>query len=144
MKVFFDTSVLIASVMATHFHHEASFKLLQKIHDKKMKGFVSAHSLAECYSVLSKYPLNPALSTDDVQQLIQANILNLFQMIEISVSDYQKVIKSMNEKSLRGGVIYDALIYQAAKKSKCEILYTWNIKDFQRIQDEGSLQILTP
>jgi predicted nucleic acid-binding protein len=56
MKVFLDTSVLVASVVQKHESHARAYAVLDRVHTEKDEGFISAHSLAEMYAVLTKLP----------------------------------------------------------------------------------------
>jgi predicted nucleic acid-binding protein len=47
VKQFLDTSVLVATFLGHHEHHEASFALF--LCQKKQNGFTAAHRLAEVY-----------------------------------------------------------------------------------------------
>ena len=53
MKLFLDTSVLIAAVIQKHAAHERSWTVLDRVQNGKDEGFVSAHSLAELHANLT-------------------------------------------------------------------------------------------
>jgi predicted nucleic acid-binding protein len=56
MKVFLDTSVLVAAVIKQHIAHDRAFALLDQVQNNKNEGIISAHTLAEMYVVLTKLP----------------------------------------------------------------------------------------
>ncbi len=142
--ILFDTSVLVAAFIESHKNHTRSLKALQDVKSGKSKAFVSQHSLAELYSVLTNYPAHPRLSPEAVETLISENILRDFQIVEMGQRDYQDTIKRVRKKQLRGGVIYDALILQAAVKKKVKTIYTWNPADFLRLAADGEVSIQEP
>jgi predicted nucleic acid-binding protein len=60
VKVLFDTSVLIAALVVSHPQHAACFPRLKAAQSKQIQGFISTHTLAEAYSVLTRLPFSPA------------------------------------------------------------------------------------
>ena len=59
MKVFFDTSVLIAAILLQHEHHRLSSAAYLKA-DKK-HACCAAHTLAEVYASLTRMPTGQRL-----------------------------------------------------------------------------------
>lgn len=51
----------------------------------------------------------------------------------LSPSDYLATIRYLAAKSMRGRIVYDALIARAAVKAKVDRLVTLNIKDLRRV-----------
>jgi predicted nucleic acid-binding protein len=94
--------------------------------------------------VLTNYPAHPRLSPETVETLISENVLKDFQIVEMGQRDYQDTIKRVRKKQLRGGVIYDSLILQAAVKKKVKTLCTWNPADFLRLIADGEVTIQEP
>ncbi len=130
-----DTSVLVASLVESHRFHTRSLKVFQEFTGGRTKGLVCAHSLAELYSVLTNYPSQPRISPQAAESLVAENLFSSFKIISLNPQDYRKAIRRMRDRELKGGVIYDALILQAALKKKAKILYTWNSSDFSRLVD---------
>ena len=95
--------------------------------------------MAECYAVLTAYPLIPIIAPPAAERLIHENIFSCFHLVPLTPADYRAAIQRVSTRSLRSGKIYDALIIQAALKEKVEALYTWNITDFQRLADPDLL-----
>lgn len=62
MKVLFDTSVLVAAMLAEHPRHPESLPWLQRVQVKEIAGFVSTHTLAELYAVLTRLPRTPRIN----------------------------------------------------------------------------------
>ena len=60
MKILFDTSTLVAAIVAGHPAHNAALPLLLRVKEKADTGLVAAHSLAELYAILTK-PILPSL-----------------------------------------------------------------------------------
>jgi predicted nucleic acid-binding protein len=70
IKVLFDTSVLVASILVNHEQHSACIPWLTRVKRGEIQGFVGTHTLAELYSILSAFPAKPRLSPQLVQQLM--------------------------------------------------------------------------
>lgn len=144
MRLLFDTSVLIAAFVAAHSKHHQAFPWLQKVKSKKNSLVVSAHSLAECYSVLTRLPLSPRISPDSAFYLIRENIEKSSEIIALSSRDYQTIIKNMSEQGLSGGIIYDAITLKAAQKADVDKLLTFNQRDFIRLIPDDPGFIISP
>lgn len=130
-------------MIATHVHHAPSLTALQKARNGTLSAALCLHSLAECYSVLTAYPMNPMILPATAERLIQENILPFFKIIELGLKDYRASIERVRSLQLRSGAIYDALIFQAAIKSKSSQILSWNISDFDRLAD-GKIRIDHP
>jgi predicted nucleic acid-binding protein len=132
IKVLFDTSVLVASILVNHERHSACIPWLTRVKRGEIQGFIATHTLAELYSILSAFPTKPRLSPQLVQQLIKEN-LDTFEIIILTIDDYQAVINLMVTLNLTGGAIYDALIAHASLKAEVDHLLTLNLKHFIRL-----------
>lgn len=144
MKILFDTSVLVAAIVEAHPMHTRALPWLQRAKKEKVTFFVASHTLAELYAVLTTLPLKPKISSSTAWRLIHDNVETAARLISLSPSEYRATIKQMSELGLTGGIIYDALIVKAAKKSKVERLMTFNSKDFIRVWPDGESVIYTP
>jgi predicted nucleic acid-binding protein len=76
--------------------------------------------------------------------LVRENVVTTATLVALSASDYRLVLQRMAELGLNGGVIYDALIAQAAQKARVERLLTLNLDDFKRVWPEGHAILSTP
>lgn len=133
MKVLFDTNVVVAAFINFHPAHRRSLTWLQRAVKKKIEGLVSVHSLIEIYSVITKLPLSPKISTDLALKLIKENILNSFKLITYSSGDYVDLLANLEKNIISGGAGYDGLIMYAAEKSKADKIITLNVNDFIRV-----------
>ncbi|MGD1950953.1 MAG: PIN domain-containing protein [Leptolyngbyaceae cyanobacterium] len=99
-----------------------------------MIGYISTHTLAELYAVLTRLPRKPKLLPNEVEVLL-GNLAS-FQKVVLNADDYIQVIQRLSALGITGGGIYDALIAQAALKTEANILLTANPKDFIRLGDD--------
>ena len=133
MKVLFDTSVLIAAMVESHQKHQVALPWLQRSKRGDIETVVAAHTLAECFAVLTTLPVRPRIGTGIAQKMISVNIEQTARIVSFSDKDYKIVIKQMSEKGLAGGIIYDALITRVALKSGVDQLLTMNISHFEKL-----------
>lgn len=129
---YFDTSVLVPVFISLHPNHEVFVKLLESL-KREGKLFTSTHTMAELYSTISKLPHDLTLNPVDVAKVINEELKNIFEIIELDRKDYKKAIKRCADLQLKSGIIYDALHLQAAIKAKIDVLYTANLRDFNRL-----------
>jgi predicted nucleic acid-binding protein len=98
----------------------------------QIQGYLSTHSLAELYSVLTRMPSQPRMSPQDVKRLLESHLQHL-TTVSLEREEYQAAIAQMTALNLPGGGIFDALIAQAALKSSADKLLTLNPKHFTRL-----------
>jgi predicted nucleic acid-binding protein len=133
MKVFLDTSVLVASVIQKHESHERAYALLERVQNGKDEGVVSAHSLAEMYSVLTKLPQPFRHAPEQALLSIEENVVKHFKIASLTGSDYTLLIREAALSGIQGGTIFDALLLRCAAKGGAENIFTLNLKHFQNI-----------
>ena len=143
-QVFFDTSVLVAAMVATHPMHDRALFWLRKAKAKEIGFVVCTHTLAELYAVLTRFPVRPKISPGTVARLIRDNVEATATIVSLSAADYRSVIKDLSERGIAGGSVYDALIAKAARKSKADRLLTLNPDDFERVWPNGTEIIHVP
>lgn len=133
MKVFLDTNVLVSAVVKQHVFHERSFPVLDRVQAGKDEGFVSAHGLAEMYSVLTNLPPPYRHTPEQALLSIEENVLKHFKTVALIGSEYAALIREAVGFQVQGGKIYDALLLKAASKADVNRVYTLNLKHFQGI-----------
>lgn len=144
MKVYFDTAVLVAASVADHPNYLQAHTALQAVHGKKIRAHVSAHGLAELYSVLTRAPFTPPIYPAEAWQLISENILRYFEIVSLPPKDYCEVIENCAKLGWTGGRVYDALHLRCAEKSECARIYTFNVKHFKALGPELADRISAP
>jgi predicted nucleic acid-binding protein len=133
MKLFLDTSVLVSAVVKQHVFHERSFAVLDRIHNEKDEGIVSAHSLAEMYAVLTKLPVPYRHTPEQALLSIEENVLKHFKTVGLAGSEYAALLREAAGSGIQGGTVYDALLLKSATKAGVDAIYTLNLKHFQAI-----------
>ena len=132
MLVLFDTSVLVAALIVSHPQNSACFPRLKAAESKQIEGFISTHSLAETYSVMTRIPIQPRI-TPSKTQIIIGNISQHLEIVPLHSDDYLSAIDRMAALNLQGGGIFDAIIAQAALKANVDVLLTLNPNHFTRL-----------
>ena len=144
MKIYCDSSVLIAASVSDHPHHQQAFALMRQVHDKALKAYTSTHGLAEFFAVLTRAPFQPPIYPSEVWQLLSANVLPHFRIVALDAGQYRDVLQNAAAKGWAGGLIYDALHLAAAESANCERVYTFNLRHFRQLTAAGDPRICTP
>jgi predicted nucleic acid-binding protein len=144
MKVLFDTSVLLAAVVVSHPDHPVSNPWLQAAKLGRIRCCVGCHSLAEFYRVMTALPVNRAISGMDVLSAMQTDILSHAQIVDLGFADYETILQRMAQNNHRSGIIFDALIIQAALKAGVDKLLTLNSRHFERLWPNHTDQVIHP
>jgi predicted nucleic acid-binding protein len=133
MKVLFDTSVLVASLVRAHPRHPQAADW----HRRGIKGevdfFVSSHSLLELFAVLTRLPLQPSIQPSMAWTLIRSGVADRATIVPLTPKEYVGLVEEAAGLGLTGGVVYDALIARAAKKVQADVLLTLNPEHFRRV-----------
>jgi predicted nucleic acid-binding protein len=141
LKVFLDTSVMVAAFWGDHPGHEVSLRVFSKC--SKKTGACGAHSLAEIYAVMTALPVRPLLLPEQVFLFVE-QVSDRLAVISLSEAEYLRTIQELAAGGSGGGRVYDALLLSCARKSKAEVVYTWNLGHFRRLAPDLAERIRTP
>jgi len=144
MKVYCDTSVIVAASVSSHPHYFQSLALLKQVRAGKLEAVISAHGTAEFFAVLTRAPLSPAVHPAEAWQLLAQNILPHFHVAALSAAQYTSVLRQAAEKGWTGGLVYDALHLAAATSNHCERIYTFNLRHFLQLAPQLQGSICSP
>ena len=133
MRVFFDTSVIVAASVADHPHHTRAWPVLQRVAMGKDQGFVGAHSIAETYAALTRVPVVPRIHPSEAARIVRDNVLRICSVVPADAAQYLEALATVQEKGLPGAKIYDALLLACAARSGAERVYTFNLSDFREL-----------
>jgi predicted nucleic acid-binding protein len=144
MKVFCDTSVLVAASVRQHPHFAPARTILESIASGHQHGMISAHSLGELYSALTSLPVSPRILPAEAQRIIDTNVRPHFQTVQVTPAMYVAAIEACVRQSLGGGKVYDALLLACARKAASDRIYTFNLGDFRRLAPDLADRIAAP
>ena len=137
MKWYFDTSVIVSAAVTQHPHNAPALAVLEELIKRKHTGFISAHSLTEIYSVLTRTPFKPPLYPGEAWQIIEQMILPHMEMMTLTAKEYQEVVLHCAASGWIGGRVHDAVQLRCAQKANCDRIYTFNVKDFRILAPSG-------
>ena len=144
MRVLADSSVLIAAMVESHPDHSRAFPWLRRAITGEIDLVVSAHTLLETYAVLTTLPVRPRIRPDTARRLIRDNVASVATVVALDLGDYEAVLDDVSTLALPGGIVYDALVARAARKSAADKLVTLNVADFRRVWLEASDRVIEP
>lgn len=143
MKILFDTSVMVASSVTFHPQHNACRVWMEAAIDGRIEMFVSCHSLAEFYRVLTSIKASPQFTTAEVWRLL-SEILKTAAVVELTRADYTDCLQRLTIANERGGIVYDSVIVQAGIKAHVDKILTLNDRHFQRVWPNHVDQVINP
>jgi len=144
VKVFFDTSVLVAASEHAHPHYRQAWPALRRVTARKDQGFMSVHSIAEMYAALTRLPVQPRIHPAEAARIITDNILPHFEMVPAGKRDYTEALRLVGNGGWGGAKIYDALLIGCATRSGAERIYTFNLMDFRQLAPNLEEKICAP
>jgi predicted nucleic acid-binding protein len=92
---YFDTSVLVSAAVTRHPHNAPALAVLEEMIGQKHRGFISAHSLTEVYSVLTRTPFKPPLYPSEAWQIIGEMILPHMELVTLTSQEYREVVRAV-------------------------------------------------
>jgi len=141
VKVFLDTSVLIAASDAGHERHAESRPLLAAAVPQTCA--CGAHSLAETYANVSIAKGGRQHRPETALRLVE-QIAGKMTVVALAPDEYLAALREAAKLRLAGGTIYDALLLKCARKVDAERIYTWNVRHFQLVAPDLAERIVTP
>ncbi len=141
MSVLFDTSALVAVLIAQHPEHDSARACFIN-HQTNGYICVSTHGLAELFAVLTRIP-HWRVSVEQARQIIHS-LRPHVTVVALDEDDYMWAIDRMVSLGIAGGAIYDCLHARAALKAEATTIYTFNTKHFARLGDEVNALVRKP
>lgn len=131
MRVFVDTSVLVAASQSAHPHHAQALPVLRRVARGKDQGFIGVHSIAETYAALPPLPVQPRIHPTEAGRIICENILKNFTLVPAGEAEYLQALTVVQDIGWPGAKVCDALLLACAARSGAERIYTFNLGDFR-------------
>ncbi len=128
-KVVIDTNVLVAALKS---RNGASFKLLMALQENAFTPCLSVPLFVEYESVLKRVGLLPHFTEADIDSVLdyllsRASIHNIFFLWRPFLKDPK-----------------DDLVLEAAFSAQSQYLVTFNLRDFQGVEDAFGIKVVTP
>lgn len=144
MRVFIDTSVIVAGSVQHHPHFPRAVVILEQLAKTKIQGAVAAHSLLESYAVMTSLPVKPRIHPTEARAILQTNVERYCKTIALTAPEYRRFVTGLSDAGIVGGAVYDALLLACAKRSACNRIYTFNVDHFRRLAPDLSEIIAAP
>ncbi len=141
MKVFFDTSVLVAAVLVSHARHHRSLAVFAGA--DRNNACCAAHTLAELYATLTRMPGKQRVPSEQALLFLDEVEARL-ELVFLNAREYRAAINQAAHNGIFGGAIYDALLGHCALKAGATKILTWDFGDFQRLGPEIAAKVRTP
>lgn len=138
-----DTSVIVASLLGWHEHHEVALRLLNEAISSEGVVLLPVQALLESYAVLTRLPPPHRLSPRDALQLLEASLQSQTRLISTDGQTLWDHLSTLAETGVAGGATYDAHILQCAHHVGADRILTLNTRDFTRLKPMG-LELVTP
>lgn|GEM_PF-1588959 len=136
-----DSDVVVASLVQTHMHHDASLALLTAGPGGRFA--IAAHSMAEAFVTLTRAGgLQPFQIPPGEAVVLLDSVRAITGLVGLSPS---QVVAAIRSYALRGGVgarLYDALIGEAAVVHGIPAVITWNVRHMVSLFP--NLRVATP
>ncbi|HTC50268.1 MAG TPA: PIN domain-containing protein [Candidatus Aquilonibacter sp.] len=141
MRWFFDSSVLVSALLPDHEHHARSFAAFLAASPKNAS--CAAHSLAEVYATLTRYPGKERLHSEQAALLLQ-EIERRLTLVWLDGDEYRVAIHRLARMGIVGGAVYDGLLAACALKVGARHIYTWNVLHFNLLDTEIQKLVTMP
>jgi predicted nucleic acid-binding protein len=135
---------LIAASSVAHGHHPQALAALRSLRNGENHGWMSQHSVAETYAILTSAPLTPRIQPGEALKILESSILTLIGVVALTPQDYRDTIRDMAAGEWRSGRIYDALHLRCAEKQPIDRIYTFNVREFQQLAPHLRDKICAP
>lgn len=144
MSSLFDTSVLLASLLRAHPHHERAMSVVDPVRSGQAEGFVAVHGLLELYAVLTRLRVSPRIGPEAAQRMIRDDLLATSEIVALTGREYRRLIDALADLSIAGGATYDALQAACARKAGVARLYTFKAAALRRVAPDLETMIVAP
>src|SRR5690606_31853082 len=116
-------NVLVAVSIERHPHHEPCHSWMA-LALARTELLVSTHTLAELYAQLTRKGVG--LSPPEARWFVR-RYASLVRVVSLSSTDYLDLIDTAVARRLEGGMIYDMIHAQAARKAQARQIATINV-----------------
>jgi predicted nucleic acid-binding protein len=141
VRVFFDTSVLLAAFLESDLRHSECRALLLHAHPER--SACGTHSFAEFYSVFTRLPRPLQLAPEQAWLLVE-ELQKHITPIALTAPEYLRSLKRMAEAGIGRGQTYDALLLACARKYDPDRIYSLNWKHLSALAPDLADRIVSP
>jgi predicted nucleic acid-binding protein len=145
VKVLLDTSVLVASCLTSHPAFQAARAWLLAMQRGELAVVVSAHTLLEAYSVLTRLPDRQRVGAAEAYRILRQNLLDApaCTVAALTSDQYASLLERISHAGVVGGVVYDAAIVAVAVSARADAIVTLNTRDFVRVAGADGIRVVS-
>lgn len=134
----FDTSAIVAA----HVQNHGQFAWASEQLARANVPALCAHSLAECYFVMTASP-QLRYPPEDVVRFLRS-LEQSWTVLPLTPAHYLRAAERCRDLALQGGAIYDTLLAEAAVQAGATGLVTLNPKHFRRLGADVERLVVAP
>jgi predicted nucleic acid-binding protein len=144
LKVFFDTSVLLAGLIEFGPQSAPAQLLLNEVVEKRLTDIATAwHCCLEFFSVATRLPAEYRLSSSDAVALLESEVFPRMAVHDLPPADRIGMLRAATQDAVAGGRIYDAHIAEIARAARAQVVVTDNRRHFLAALRHG-MRVETP
>ena len=144
LKVFFDTSVLLAGLIEFGPQSAPAQLLLNEVVEKRLTDVATAwHCCLEFFSVATRLPAEYRLSSSDAVALLESEVFPRMAVHDLPPADRIGMLRAATQYAVAGGRIYDAHIAEIARAARAQVVVTDNRRHFLAALRHG-MRVETP
>ena len=144
MKVFLDTSVLLAGLIDFGPQSDDAQRVMAAVAERRVGDAGTAwHCCLEFYSMATRLPAEFRLKPADAERLMKEEVLGRLAVADLPAGDRAGLIESAAKEGIGGGRIYDAHIAEIARAAGARVIVTDNRRHFLSALRHG-LKVETP
>lgn len=138
-----DTSVVVASLLTWHEHHERALAALVAARSSTSGAILPLPALLESYAVLTRLPPPTRLAPSAAWRLLEAAFATHTTIPALDGATGWAMVEALPAAGVAGGATYDAHILACAKRAGAARLSTFNLRHFQRLDLDG-IELVVP
>jgi predicted nucleic acid-binding protein len=144
VKIFFDTSVLLAGLVDFGPQSAPAQSLLHAVAEKQVQEVGTAwHCCLEFFSVSTRLPAEFRLTAADAAQLVDHEVFGRMAVHDLPAAERLPMLKAAARDGTAGGRIYDAHIAEVARSAGAAVVVTDNRRHFIAALRHG-IRVETP
>jgi predicted nucleic acid-binding protein len=130
--IYLDTGILVRALLVSLPEHQDCFELIND------DSVTSSHSVAETFNTLTGF----FKVRNDIAADLILSLRERMTFEPISTFDYMKVIAESRSRGIQGGIVYDAVHAEIARRLRVDRLVTYNVTNFRHVAPD--LNIASP
>ena len=125
--------MIVAALAKWHSEHVRAQRAVERALERKDGVVVPSHALVESFSVLTRMPAPYRAGGADVLQALKQTFESS-RVVALNSRSVWPVLDRVVRLGLSGGIVYDALILEAATDAGATELLTLNPRDYERLE----------